>query len=144
MLFELYYANMHSIVPNMRSYEEKRSDWLLAVSPALEKEPRKILLCMDGQDIAGYVQYYIRDRLIMIEEVQLARRYHKTTVFFGMCRFLARNLPDGLLDLEAYAHRQNTYSQMLMKKLGMKILSEDSGEFVHLRGDARVIRTRFS
>ena len=133
-LFDLYYSNMSRIAPSGLNYDKEREQWLSAVSPALDKAPRQILLCCEDGKLAGYIQYYTRGDLLMIEELQLAAIYQRSTVFFSLVRALVRLLPEGIRYVEAFADSRNRRSIALMKKLGMEILEET--EFVHLRGDA--------
>lgn len=143
-LFDILYRNMHLIAPVEGTYELKRAIWLSEVSLALEKEPRKIILCFLDDELVGFVQYYIRDALLMVEELQLAREYHATSLFFSFCKFFASQLPEELRWIEAYADRRNLASQKLMKKLGMLPIEDGEGTpFLHFRGDIRKIRNIF-
>lgn len=141
-LFDLFYENMDPIAPFAHSYEEEKALWLGEVSPALDKAPRQILLCRDGDRIAGYVQFYVREKLLMVEEVQLEKHYQRTTLFLRLCRFLAAALPEDLQTVEAFAHKENAPSIRLMERLGMVICGEQAG-FVHLRGRADRLQAVF-
>ena len=144
-LFDLYYLNMSPIAPSGLSYEEERSQWLSAVSPALDKEPRQVLLCRNDGALAGFIQYYTRGALLMIEEVQLSGRFQGTTVFLALVRALMRLLPEGIGYVEAYADKRNHRSILLMQRLGMEQLQEDQDSpFAHFRGNAAGIRRMFS
>lgn len=139
-LFDLLYENMRSIAPSGLSYEQDRDQWLAAVSPALEKAPRQIIMCFAGTELAGFVQYYIRDQLLMIEEIQLRKEYHRTMLFYRFCKHLISVIPDNLQTVEAYADKQNLNSIRLMEKLGMQCLEEDpDSPFVHMHGSAERI-----
>jgi len=141
-LFDLFYENMSVIAPNSMAYEAERDEWLANVSPALDKAPRQVLLALDGEKLAGYVMFYTRADLLMVEEVQLRREYQGGLLFLRLCRKLLADLPEEVGTVEAYAHRQNDRSRKLMKRLGMEEVPENSA-FVHLRGDAAGIRKRF-
>ena len=144
ILFDLYYENMSKIAPSGSSYQQERTDWLAEVSSALDKEPRRVLLCTKDNALLGYIQYYTRDDLLMVEEVQIARDYHRTFLFFRMCRFLSQHIPPQIQFIEAYADRRNIHSQKIMRKLGMVPISYDENSiFVHLRGHAETARKRF-
>ena len=69
-LFDILYENMSRISPPEHTYEEELDIWLSCIKPALEKEPRQILLLLDGNEIAGYFQYYVHNRVFMMEEIQ--------------------------------------------------------------------------
>ena len=132
-LFDLLYNNMQSIAPHGLGYEREKEEWLANVSPALEKETRQILLCFADQELAGYLQYYTREKLVMVEEVQLKSAYQRTMVFYYLCRALLELMPEEIVIIEAYADKRNVNSQGIMKKLGMQQVGEEGG-FVHLRG----------
>lgn len=141
-LFDLLYENMQSIAPNGLSRGEEKRQWLAAVSPALEKAPRQIILCFEDGEIAGFAQFYTRDDLLMVEEVQIAKPYHRSFLFYRLCRFMMEQMPPEIKIVEAYAEKRNLHSLQIMGKLGMKVLGEE-GSFVHLRGDAAPIKEKF-
>ena len=138
-MFDLLYANMQTVAPGELPYEGEKQQWLENVSPALEKAPRQVLLCLADKDLVGYVQYYTRGELLMVEEVQLRKDYHRSFLFYRICSHLLKTIPDQIRVAEAYAEKRNRYSQKLMQKLGMEILGEE-GPFLHLRGPAGPIR----
>lgn len=140
-MFDLYYENMSAIAPSGMTYEGEREAWLSNVGPALDKAPRQALLALDGEELAGFVMFYTRDDLLMVEEVQIRRGNQGGLLFLGLCRKLLADLPEQIRWVEAYAHRGNHRSRKLMGRLGMAELPEDS-PFVHLRGDARKIGAR--
>ena len=134
-LFDLLYENMHAVSPSGLSYEQERKQWLSAVSPALDKAPRQIVLCFFGGELAGFIQYYIREQMLMVEEVQLKPKHQRTFLFYMLCKYLISVMPDYLQTIEAYADKRNLYSICLMKKLGMGPCECDSdSSFVHMRG----------
>ena len=136
-LFDLYYDNMHPIAPSDLSYGEERYQWMSEVSPALDKAPRQVILCLKESNLLGYILYYTRGSLLMIEEFQLAPAYQKTLLFHRMCRYLYRNLPHGITHIEAYAHVRNTHSRHIMEKLGFQLKDDPSCPgLVHLQADA--------
>lgn len=143
-LFDLFYRNMSEIAPGRPSQEEERAWWFSEISPALDKAPRQVILCTEAEELLGYLQYYTRDDLLMIEEVQVAPSYRGTLLFYRMCRFLEENIPSEIRYIEAYARKKNTYSKEMMQKLGMIWVEEGEGaELLHFRGDADAIRKRF-
>lgn len=143
-LFDLLYENMQAIAPSGLSYEQERKQWLSAVSPALEKTPRQIILCFVDEKLAGYIQYYIREQMLMVEEVQLKKKYHRTCLFYKFCKHLMSVLPDNLQIVEAYANKRNRNSICLMKKLGLHPCEADTDSpFVHMRGATEAVYKRF-
>lgn len=141
-LFDLYYENMHTVAPTGLSCEEEKELWLAEVSPALDKAPRQIVLYLVRGELAGYLQYYIRDGMLMVEELQLKADLWQTTAFYSFCRYLLSVLPGDLRRVEAYAHKPNLRSLRLMERLGMKAVQEDEAPFVHMAGDAGQIRSK--
>lgn len=143
VLFDLYYENMHSIAPSGLPYTQERSLWLSEVSPALDKDPRQVLLCLDGDQLLGYIQYYTRGSLLMIEELQITPSHQGTLLFHHMCRYLHRNLPAGIDSIEAYAHIPNLRSVGIMKRLSFQEIGEATVPgLIHLRADAEAVFRR--
>lgn len=142
-LFDILYENMAAMDFGGMTYADARARWLGAVSPALEKAPRQVVLCLVGEEIVGFAQYYTRGELLMVEEVQLRRAYRGTTAFFRLCRYLAELLPGKIAVVEAYASKENQRSAALMKRLGMELLDEGESPFLHFRGDGEIIRKCF-
>ena len=142
-LFDLYYENMHIIAPSGLSYEVERCQWISEVSPALDKAPRQIILCLKGCDLVGYIQYYTRDTLLMIEEIQITPVYQGTLLFHRMCRYLYRNLPKHIEHLEAYANIRNKRSISIMTRLGFSETPDNACPgFIHLQADAAAVFRR--
>lgn len=141
-LFDLLYENMKTVAPGL-PYEEEKRLWLSNVSPALEKAPRQMILCFAGEELAGFAQFYTRGELLMVEEVQIAKPYHRSFLFYRLCRFLLEQLPTEIGTVEAYAEKRNRHSLRIMGKLGMEVIGEE-GPFAHLRGDAQLIREKFA
>ena len=142
-MFDLLYDNMRLIAPGDLPYEAEKRQWLSNVSPALEKAPRQVMLIFSEEELVGFVQFYTRENLLMVEEVQLRKDYHRSFLFYRLCRQLGNDLPDAITVVEAYAEKRNVHSRKLMQKLGMKIIGED-GSFLHLQGQANPIREYFA
>ena len=139
-LFDLLYENMCSVAPSGLPYEQEKARWLAEVSPAMDKAPRQIILCIVDGALAGYIQFYVRGRMLMVEELQLKKKYHRTSLFYRFCRHLMSVMPADLQTVEAYADRRNAYSIRLMEKLGMQACDpETESPFVHMRGSAENI-----
>lgn len=137
-LFELFYDNMHDIAPFSGSFQQEQQNWIAEISPALDKAPRQIILCHADGKLAGYIQYYIRGSMLMVEELQVRKEYQRTCLFYRFCRYLLSVLPRDLQTIEAYAHKGNHHSIRMMERLGMQIC-EEAAPFVHLRGPAEAV-----
>ena len=143
-LFDLLYDNMRKIAPSGLSYADEKALWLSQVSPALEKAPRRIILCFSGEELAGFLQYYTRGELLVVEEVQLKKQFQGTFLFFRLCKFLASVLPEGLETVAAYADRRNGRSIRLMEKLGMAPdPQEQQDTFLRMQGPIQRISAPF-
>lgn len=138
-LFAILEENTILYAPGEMDYAQ----WFSNVSPALEKASRQILLCRADGILSGFLQYYTRRELLMIEELQLKKAYQRTTLFYLLCSHLAQGLPAGIRCIEAYADKRNLPSQRLMRRLGMVPLEEDGSPFVHLRGTAEQAKRLF-
>lgn len=143
-LFDLLHENMHVIAPSGLSYADEKALWLSQVSPALEKAPRQIILCFSGEELAGFLQYYTRQELLVVEEVQLKKPFQGTFLFFRLCKFLASVLPEGPQIIAAYADRRNGRSIRLMEKLGMVPDPDGQQEaFICMRGPIQRVSAFF-
>lgn len=145
-MFDLLCDNMRCIAPSGLGYEAERVQFLAEVSPALDKAPRQVILCLDGDELVGFLQFYTRDTLLMVEEVQLRKDHQRTLLFFRLCRFLTEALPDGITAVEAFADKRNLNSQRIMYKLGMQVLTDGIPypNLLHLRGEAASVKKHFS
>ena len=144
-MFDLLYENMQVVAPNNLPYEAQKAQFLSEVSPALEKAPRQVILCVRGDALVGFLQYYTRGDLLVIEEIQLGTPLQRTLVFYRLCRFLAASVPADIAFIEAYTHKCNFHSQALLRKLGLEaIKSADANDFLHFRGPAQKAKTYFS
>ena len=142
LLFDVLYSNMEEITPTGKSYEEQKQEFLTEVAPALEKEPRKIVLCYRDNDLAGFLMYYTRDDMLMIEELQLKKKYQRTRLFYRLCKHMISILPEKIKHVESYVDKRNVNSLSLQKKLGMEVIDEINTNILHLKGDSKVIKER--
>lgn len=144
VLFGILHANMSKIAPTDNSYEKDLSFWLSCVSSELEKEPRRILLIYDGDEIAGFFQYFVNNGLFMMEEIQLRDRYKGTGVFGELYAYLTRIIPEDTEFVEAYANKSNHKSIAVLTHLGLEIIGENkNGISYHFRGRYETILCRY-
>ena len=134
-LYEILYSNMSRIAPTGNSREEDFSQWMSCILPALEKEPRKILLLRDNDSLAGYFQYYVNDGVFMMEEIQFREQYKGTGLFAELYCYLVETIPEDTCFVEAYANKKNEKSIAVLSHLGLEIIGENkSGTSYHFRG----------
>ena len=143
-LFDIFYNNTIELAPSEKSYELQRDEWLSEVSPALDKEPRQVILCYSDGELAGFLMYYTRGELLMVEELQLKKKFQRTRAFYMLCKHFISVLPREISTVEAYALKNNFNSQGIMQYLGMEFVPhENEFPLVHLRGSAQKIKERF-
>ena len=143
-LFAIMHTNMSKIAPTGNSYEEDLAFWLSCVSPALEKDPRRILLLYDGDEIAGFFQYFVNNGLFMMEEIQFRDRYQGTGVFSKLYAYLTRIIPRDTELVEAYANKSNHKSIAVLHHLGLEIVGENkNGISYHFSGRYENILRRY-
>ena len=138
ILFDLLYSNMKDIAP--QNFE--KTEFVREVSMALEKEPRQIILIYNGEELAGFMMYYTRNELLMIEELQLAKKYQRTRALYLLCRYMMKILPENIEYIEAFAHNTNTVSLSLQEYLGMEIVENVNEGLLHLRGNAKAFKNK--
>ncbi len=134
-LFEILHSNMSRIAPTGNSYEEDFSMWISCIKPALEKEPRQILLLRDKEQLAGYFQYYVNNGIFMMEDIQFRDPYKGTGIFAELYRYLVKVIPEDTIFVEAYANKRNEKSIAVLTHLGLEIIGENkNGISFHFRG----------
>ena len=143
-LFDMLYENIKDIAP-LLPYDEERKEWLGEVLPAMKEDERMIILAHSGDELAGFLQYYVKDELLVIEEAQLAKKFRRTSLILRFARFLCREVVGRVCFIEAYAHENNIISQSVIRSLGMKRIGQiaDIGA-IHYRGDATALFERFN
>ena len=143
LLFDILHENMSKIVPSEQSYADERNEWLTAVTPALAKAPRQIVLMHDGEILAGFLQYYVNNGIFMVEEIQLKPVYQRTRLLYELCRFLTDVIPSDTQYIEAFVHEKNVNSQKLQRSLGMAHVDTRGNDIFHFRGDCQKLFKRF-
>ena len=134
-LFSLLYDNMNAIAPSGFTRGEDWEEWRSAVGPALQKEPRKIILIYSDEELIGYFQYFVNAETFMMEEIQLKPAYHGTGVFEKLYELLYGIVPPETPFVEAYAHKLNLKSQAILSHLGLEPVGENgNGSCLHFRG----------
>ena len=142
LLFDVLYSNMKDIAPSGLSYEDEKAEFLREVGGALEKEPRKIVLCHSETELVGFLMYYTRENLIMIEELQIVKKYQRTRALKLLCRYMMEILPENIEYIESFVHKSNVNSISLQKWLGMEITEEINDALLHLRGDFQAFKSK--
>ena len=144
LLFDIFYENTRKISPFSRPYMAERDEWLNEVSPALEKDPRQIILIYHDDAIAGFVMYYTRGELLMIEEMQLLPKYQRTLLCYKTVKHLYEFLGEKIERIEAYALKSNKTSIGLMQDLGFEKMHDTLGaKFLHFSCGADKIKFKF-
>lgn len=143
-LFDLLYENMSVIAPSGQTREQDRLEWMGNLLPAMEKEPRQILLLYAGDRLAGYFQYFVNNGLFMMEEIQFAPAFWGSGLFRAMYTWLLPRLPGDITRVEAYADKRNTHSQQILHYLGLSVIGENpSGTCLHFAGEYEELKKRF-
>lgn len=144
ILFEILYSNMKDITPSGISREEEYKNWFSEVSPAIQKAPRQIVLMLDGDEVIGYFQYYTRETLLMMEEIQIKKNYHGSGIFSRFYSWLVGVLPDNIQVVEAFADIRNSKSKAILSHLGLTLFEEIQNSLLHFKGEYKNIKDRYS
>ena len=124
VLFKILHSNMSVIAPTGNDYEKDYRIWIEAVSHGLKQDARQIILIYDDAEIIGYFQYHVNLSTFMMEEIQFKKEYQGTGIFRLLYSYLFEMIPQETLYVEAYAHKQNSKSQNILKHLGLQIVGE--------------------
>lgn len=137
-LFSILYDNMSKIVPTGNSYEEDYLFWFEANKDGLKQENCNIVICVekDIHEIVGYFQYSVKERVFLMEEIQIKNSYQgKHNIFKGIYEFVFDNMREEVDFVEAYANKKNVKSIGILGKLGLLIVGENKrGTSYHFRG----------
>lgn len=144
VLFKILHFNMSVIAPTGNDFEKDYRIWIDAVSHGLKQDERQIILIYNDAEIIGYFQYYVNSSTFMMEEIQFKKEYQGTGIFRLLYSYLFEIIPQETLYVEAYAHKQNSKSQNILKYLGLRIVGESTnGNSYHFRGDCRKVLKRY-
>ena len=143
-LFELLFDNMSVIAPTGNDYETDFNEWYSAVSPAIDKDPRNIILIRDKGDIIGYFQYYVNRSVFMMEEIQFKRKYWGSGLFRALYEFITNEINPTAEFVEAYANIANKKSREILMHLGLEPVGTNAnGNSIHYRGDCRELMNKY-
>lgn len=135
-LFQLLHTNMTLIAPTGNTYEQDFGEWYGNVYPAMQKEPRQIVLMYDGDTMVGYFQYYVAKGVFMMEEIQIQEAHQGTGLFRAFYVWLLKQIKEGVQYVEAYSHKKNRKSQGILEHLGLSQCGENqNGNSYHYRGN---------
>ncbi len=143
-IFEILHGNMSIIAPTGNSYEEDFKLWSECMPQNLENPNRNIVLIFDGEALAGFFMFTIRDRTLVMDEIQFRAQYRGTGLFAKLYNYLFGILPDSLEFVEAYANKKNTKSQGILGHLGLENLGESkNGNSYRFRGSYPAMKNFF-
>ena len=135
-IFSILAANMKEIAPTGNSSAEDYNAWFSAVKEGLKQDARKIILIHSNSDLIGFFQYYTNGNRLMMEEIQICRRWQGKGVFQSLYGFLIESLPPQISVVEAYANKRNEKSKGILRHLGLTAVGENKkGDCYHFRGE---------
>ena len=144
LCFALLHQNMSKIDPTGNTYEEDFASWYSNVSPAMQKEPRQIVLMHSNDSLVGYFQFYVSQGRFVMEEIQIRPDHQGTGLFHVFYRWLLPQLKGNPEAVEAYSLRENTKSQRILEHLGLKREGEiQNGNLFFYKGDFAEFRKHF-
>jgi len=143
-LFHILYLNMSYVISTEKSYEDEFSEWYSEVFPAMQKEPRCIVLMFCNEEIVGYFQYYINNGSLVMEEIQIKKEFQGSGIFRLFYEWLVLCLPSDLISVEAYSNKENLRSQQILEHLGLVKCGEVSdGAIFYYKGDFSCIFKKY-
>lgn len=143
-IFKILRGNMERIAPTGDEYEEDFAVWSEYIIPAMQEEQRQMVLMLCDGEPAGYFQYNIREDVFIMEEIQIKPEYQGTGLFRKLYKWLEKELPAGLVRVEAYANKKNLKSQKILERLGLGRAGENkSGSSYYYKGSCRELWESF-
>ena len=145
LCFDMLYANMNVIAPTGNTYAQDFEEWYANVFPAMQKDPRQIILMYKGETLVGYFQYYVVRQSFMMEEIQIVKAHQGTGLFRLFYTWLVSLLPKDIVTVEAYSHKYNFKSQGILETLGLVRCGENqNGNSFYYKGDYHNIVQKYT
>ena len=80
-----------------------------------------------------------------MEEIQIKKEFQKNGLFSTFYKWLVRQLPKDILNVEAYANKMNHKSQSVLKHLGLIEMGENkNGNSFYYKGKYIDLLNRYS
>ena len=121
-LFSILYENNRELLADTQ--EKEYLKWHSEVFPAMEKDERQIVTMQAGGLLIGFFQYYVKNGIFMMEEIQIRREYRKSGAFGDLYRWLLCRLPENITTVKAFADRANTRSHEILGHLGLECVGQ--------------------
>lgn len=143
-MYDILHSNMSRIAPTGNSYDEDKQLWLSFMKSSPSDGQQIILMYVD-EILAGYFQYSINKDTMVIEEIEIKPDHQRTALFYRFFKYAVSIAPKDTLYVEAYINKNNSNSQTIAGKLGMRIIEENkNGSSWHLRGELKEFTRRFA
>ncbi|MBP5726104.1 MAG: hypothetical protein J6Y48_03410 [Clostridia bacterium] len=141
-MFSVLAANMMQIHPEETVTGDDFTRWA-----AFQREhfsEKTFVVFTDGDILAGYFQYALRDHDLFIEEIEIRPEYQvRYNILGSLLRFMRERIPDHITTLSAYISKNNPRSYTVAEKLGLKAAAESaSGKSLLYSGDIRQLLRR--
>lgn len=146
-LFKILHSNMSMIAPTNNSYDTDFKTWSSNIIPAMQKQNRQIVLMYVNDTLVGYFQYYINTdtNSLAMEEIQIDKAFQGTGLFSEFYRWLVKQIPDNIENVEAYANKRNFKSQDILVYLGLDKLGENkNGNSFYYKGRYADLLNKYS
>ena len=135
LCFQILHFNMEQIAPTGNTHEEAYVMWYSEVFPAMQKEPRQMVLMYEADEVVGFFQYYVFRGAFMMEEIQIKPEHQGTGLFRALYLWLFDRLEKEIDFVEAYSHRNNLKSQGILEHLGLEPCVESKdGRCIYYKG----------
>ena len=135
-VFSILATNMTVIAPTGNTYDEDFHNWKQAVGNGLKQQEISIILIKNDGALIGYFQYSVNNDTFMMEEIEFIQEWQgQYDLFKQLYGFVLSMLPENIVYVEAYSHKNNAKSQGILKHLGLEIIGENkSGKSYHFKG----------
>jgi len=136
-MYDILFTNMSRIAPTGNAYEDDKRTWM-AYRTSPQGEERKILLMYLDETLVGYFQYGVEGDVLLADEIEITPAQQRTLLFYRFFRFITGILPKNISSIRAYINKQNSNSQAIAGKLGLKAVGENaSGHSWLYEGDIK-------
>jgi hypothetical protein len=135
-IFSILATNMTVIAPTGNTYDEDFRSWKQAVENGLQKQEISIILIKNDGALIGYFQYSVNNDTFIMEEIEFIQEWQgQNNLFKQLYGFMLSTLPENIVYVEAYSHKNNAKSQGILQHLVLEIIGENkSGKSYHFKG----------
>ncbi|MBR3692743.1 MAG: hypothetical protein IKL89_08635 [Clostridia bacterium] len=131
-IFAIMAENMSAYVKSEAGTEAGKAIWAAETAEALSCRSRRLVLIKADGEIIGFFLYDVRERALVIEDMQIAPEWQgKSNIFWMLFNFISPELPETLLHIRAKTKKKNAKADGVIRHLGMSVVGETEASYLY-------------